>query len=157
MEIAEKKYNQKEALFTPDVMRWHERVILLQVVDSQWKYHLLAMDDMKDGIGLRGFGQKDPLIEYKKESFTMFQAMNQRIDEEVLKWLFHIEPVQEEQQVREIERKQQKQQEELILSGGDASTEVSKTVVRTGDKVGRNDLCPCGSGKKYKKCHGANA
>ena len=156
MEIAEKKYNQKEALFTPDVMRWHERVILLQVVDSQWKYHLLAMDDMKDGIGLRGFGQKDPLIEYKKESFTMFQAMNQRIDEEVLKWLFHIEPVQEEQQVREIERKQQKQQEELILSGGDASTEVSKTVVRTGDKVGRNDLCPCGSGKKYKKCHGAN-
>ncbi len=152
-----KKYEEKEALLTPEVMRWHERMILLQVVDSQWKYHLLAMDDLKEGIGLRGYGQKDPLIEYKKESYEMFQAMLNRVDEEVLRFLFLMQPVQEEEQVKEIERRQRRQQAELILSGADDGSAAVKTVVRSGDKVGRNDPCPCGSGKKYKKCHGAAA
>ena len=152
-----RKYDEKETQLTPDVMRWHERMILLQVVDSQWKYHLLSMDDLKEGIGLRGYGQKDPLVEYKKESYQMFQAMMNRIDEEVLRYLFLMQPVQEEEKVREIERRQRKQQEEMILSGAEDGSPAVKTVVRTAEKVGRNQPCPCGSGKKYKKCHGATA
>ena len=152
-----RKYDEKEVQLTPDVMRWHERMILLQVVDSQWKYHLLSMDDLKEGIGLRGYGQKDPLIEYKKESYQMFQAMMNRIDEEVIRYLFLMQPVQEEEQVREIERRQRKQQAEMILSGAEDGSPAVKTVVRTSEKVGRNQPCPCGSGKKYKKCHGAAA
>ena len=152
------KYDEKEALLTTEVMRWHERMILLQVVDQNWKLHLLAMDDLKEGIGLRGYGQKDPLVEYKKESYLMFQDMMNRIDQEALRFLFLMQPVQEEEQVREIERKQRKQQAEMILSGAeDGSAAAVKTVVRTGQKVGRNDPCPCGSGKKYKKCCGAAA
>ena len=103
-------------------MRHAERVILLQVVDQQWKTHLLAMDDLKDGIGLRGYGQKDPLVEYKKESFKMFQELRARIDEEALKFLFLLQPVEEEQQVKEIERKQQRSQSDLILQGADNKT-----------------------------------
>ncbi len=152
-----RKYDEKQSQLTPDVMRWHERMILLQVVDSQWKYHLLSMDDLKEGIGLRGYGQKDPLVEYKKESYQMFQAMMNRIDEEVLRYLFLMQPVQEEEQVREIERRQRKQQAEMILSGAEDGSPAIKTVVRTSEKVGRNQPCPCGSGKKYKKCHGATA
>ena len=153
-----KKYEEKEALFQPEAMRFHERMILLHIVDQQWKYHLLAMDDLKEGIGLRGYGQKDPLVEYKKESFRMYQEMMDRIEEEVVRWLFLMQPAQEEQQAKEIERKQQKQQQDLILTGADDGS-ASKGGVQTWcarrDKVGRNDPCPCGSGKKYKKCHGA--
>ena len=150
------KYEEKEALLTTEVMRWHERMILLQVVDQNWKLHLLAMDDLKEGIGLRGYGQKDPLVEYKKESYLMFQDMMNRIDQEALRFLYLMQPVQEEEQVKEIERRQRKQQAEMILSGADdGSATAVKTVVRTGQKVGRNDPCPCGSGKKYKKCCGA--
>ena len=150
------KYEEKEALLTTEVMRWHERMILLQVVDQNWKLHLLAMDDLKEGIGLRGYGQKDPLVEYKKESYLMFQDMMNRIDQEALRFLYLMQPVQEEEQVKEIERKQRKQQAEMILQGADdGSAAAVKTVVRTGQKVGRNDPCPCGSGKKYKKCCGA--
>jgi preprotein translocase subunit SecA len=153
-----KKYDEKEALFKPEIMRWHERMILLHIVDQQWKYHLLSMDDLKSGIGLRGYGQKDPLVEYKKESFRMYQEMMSRIEEETVRWLFLMQPAQEEEQAKEIERKQKKQQQELILTGADdGSAAQSKTVVRSGEKVGRNDPCPCGSGKKYKKCHGAAA
>ena len=151
------KYEEKEALLTPPVMRWHERMIVLQVVDINWKNHLLAMDDLKEGIGLRGYGQKDPLVEYKKESFQMFQDMMNRVDEEALRYLFLLRPVQEEEQVKEIERKQKKQQAELIFSGAEDGSTAVKTVVRAGQKVGRNDPCPCGSGKKYKKCCGAAA
>jgi preprotein translocase subunit SecA len=158
IERLHKKYEEKEAVFKPEIMRWHERMILLQVADQHWKLHLLAMDDLKEGIGLRGYGQKDPLVEYKKESYLMFQDMMNRIDQEVLRWLFLMQPVQEEEQVREIERKQRKQQAEMILSGADdGSAAAVKTIVRTGQKVGRNDPCPCGSGKKYKKCCGAAA
>jgi preprotein translocase subunit SecA len=157
-ELVHQKYKEKEEIFKVENMRWHERMILLHIVDQQWKYHLLAMDDLKAGIGLRGYGQKDPLIEYKKESFRMFEEMMARIEEEVVRWLFLMQPVQEEQQVKEIERKQKKQEQELILTGADdGSNNAPKTVVRTGEKVGRNEPCPCGSGKKYKKCHGAAA
>ena len=152
-----KKYQEKEALLTPEVMRWHERMILLQVADQNWKYHLLSMDDLKEGIGLRGYGQKDPLTEYKKESYLMFQEMLNRTDQEVLRYLFLMQPVQEEEQVKEIERKQRRAQADLILSGADDGSAAVQTVVRTGQKVGRNDPCPCGSGKKYKKCCGAAA
>src|SRR5262249_2944774 len=114
-----KKYEEKETIFQPDAMRFHERMILLHIVDQQWKYHLLAMDDLKEGIGLRGYGQKDPLVEYKKESFRMYQEMMDRIEEEVVRWLFLMQPAQEEQQAKEIERKQQKQQKDLILTGAD--------------------------------------
>jgi preprotein translocase subunit SecA len=156
-ELVHKRYAEKEALFKPEIMRWHERMILLHVTDQQWKYHLLSMDDLKEGIGLRGYGQKDPLVEYKKESFRMFQEMMNRIEEEVVRWLFLMQPAQEEQQAKEIERRQKRQQAELILSGGDDGSVAPKTVVRSGEKVGRNEPCPCGSGKKYKKCHGAAA
>ncbi len=153
-----KKYEEREALLKPEALRYFERIILLQVVDAQWKTHLLAMDDLKDGIGLRGYGQRDPLTEYKKESFAMFQEMMDSIDEEALRLLFLLQPVQEEQKVKEIERQQQRKQDDLKLTGGgDESDAGSKTVVRKGDKVGRNDPCPCGSGKKYKKCHGKAA
>ncbi|MGH9783349.1 MAG: preprotein translocase subunit SecA, partial [Terriglobia bacterium] len=136
------KYEEKEAQLTTEVMRWHERMILLQVVDQDWKLHLLAMDDLKEGIGLRGYGQKDPLVEYKKESYLMFQDMMNRIDQEALRFLFLMQPIQEEEQVKEIERKQRKQQAEMILSGADDGSAASvKTVVRTGQKVGRNDPC----------------
>ena len=158
IERLHKKYEEKEALLTTEVMRWHERMILLQVVDQNWKLHLLAMDDLKEGIGLRGYGQKDPLVEYKKESYLMFQDMMNRIDQEALRFLYLMQPVQEEEQVKEIERRQRKQQAEMILQGADdGSAAAVKTVVRTGEKVGRNDPCPCGSGKKYKKCCGAAA
>ena len=157
-ELVLRKYEEKEAIFKPENMRWHERMILLHIVDQQWKYHLLSMDDLKSGIGLRGYGQKDPLVEYKKESFRMFEAMMARIEEEVVRWLFLMQPVQEEQQVKEIERKHKKQEQDLILTGAeDGSATAPKTVVRSGEKVGRNEPCPCGSGKKYKKCHGAVA
>jgi len=115
------------------------------------------MDDLKEGIGLRGYGQKDPLTEYKKESYLMFQEMLNRTDQEVLRYLFLMQPVQEEEQVKEIERKQRRAQADLILSGADDGSAAVQTVVRTGQKVGRNDPCPCGSGKKYKKCCGAAA
>ncbi|OFV95540.1 MAG: hypothetical protein A3F68_07825 [Acidobacteria bacterium RIFCSPLOWO2_12_FULL_54_10] len=153
-----KKYDEKEALFSSPVMRFHERIIMLQIVDQNWKHHLLAMDELKDGIGLRGYGQKDPLVEYKKESFEMFQDMMNHIDEELLRFLFLMQPIQEEEQVKEMERRQKRQQADLILQGADdGSAQEKKPVVRSGDKVGRNDPCPCGSGKKYKKCHGAAA
>ena len=153
------KYEEKETLLTSEVMRWHERMILMQVVDQNWKLHLLTMDDLKEGIGLRGYGQKDPLVEYKKESYKMFQDMMNRIDQEALRFLFLMQPVQEEEQVKEIERRQRKQQAEMILRGADDGSggAAVKTVVRTKQKVGRNERCPCGSGKKYKKCCGAVA
>jgi preprotein translocase subunit SecA len=165
VELVHKKYAEKEALVDAEQLRFHERMIMLQVVDNQWKDHLLAMDHLKEGIGLRGYGQKDPLIEYKKESFDMFQAMMDRIESETVRvlWLMQVAiesgtPTEQKQQqldeyVRDMERKKQRQLDEIRFStGGDAPK--PEQVIR-GDKVGRNDPCPCGSGKKYKKCCGA--
>jgi preprotein translocase subunit SecA len=144
-------YEEKEAQAGPDVMRYIERVITLQVVDNQWKDHLLAMDHLREGIGLRGYGQKDPLVEYKKEAFEMFAAMSQRIKRETLMRLYRVQ-VRTEEETAQIVRRQQRR---LIYNRSDGGEE--RTPVRKGRKIGRNDPCPCGSGKKYKKCCGANA
>jgi preprotein translocase subunit SecA len=133
---------------------------MLQIVDSQWKDHLYSLDHLKEGIGLRGYGQRDPLVEYKKESFALFQAMKDRIDEESVRYLWRIQPVVQDQVVA-------RRAAPLTLHApGDGASpfasaprgggaDVVKTVRRDEPKVGRNDPCPCGSGRKYKKCHGA--
>ncbi|MGA2095893.1 MAG: preprotein translocase subunit SecA [Candidatus Acidiferrum sp.] len=211
------RYEEKEKQFGAELVRWLERRIILDVVDSQWKDHLLSLDHLKEGIGLRGYGQKDPLVEFKKEAFVLFEDMMARIDNETIRYLFHIQVQQSEQPpqggpgtpaptgqpgspqgagpsrpsqppqavrprasgaaavasaaarasedpapqrlpafAREMERKQERQQKELQYQTGPAQAEAPKPV-RAGAKVGRNDPCPCGSGKKYKKCHGTNA
>ncbi|HUI46973.1 MAG TPA: preprotein translocase subunit SecA [Nitrospirota bacterium] len=152
-EAVKKSYDEKEQEIGSEVMRHLERVFMLQAVDHQWKDHLLAMDHLKEGIGLRGYGQKDPLIEYKKEGFDMFEEMKLRIVETTVESLFRIKVAAKEQS-QEIERKQRRQVANLRFVGsGDAAT--AKAVpVHVAQKVGRNDPCPCGSGLKYKKCHG---
>jgi len=153
---AHEKYDQKEAIIGAPAMRYHERMIMLQIADSHWKDHLLAMDHLKEGIGLRGYGQRDPLVEYKKESYDLFEDLMNRIDEDSLRFLFLLQPVEEKKLDEQIERKQRRQ--EMILSqvGGDAESGAHQAK-RDASKVGRNDPCPCGSGKKFKKCHGAAA
>jgi preprotein translocase subunit SecA len=156
VEKARQRYEEKEALFGPPMMRWLERRIILDIVDTQWKDHLLSLDHLKEGIGLRGYGQKDPLVEFKKEAFTLFEEMMGRIDTETIRYLFLIQPARPEEEAREIERRQRRQQQQLQYQTGPAQAEAPKPV-RTGAKVGRNDPCPCGSGKKYKKCCGKAA
>jgi preprotein translocase subunit SecA len=148
---AKEKYDHKEGVIGAEAMRLHERVILLNVLDAHWKDHLLAMDQLKEGIGLRGYGQRDPLVEYKKESFETFQQMMNTIEEETLRYLYLLQPVEEQERVQEIERRQRKQDLVLSLSGSETAPEGPKPVIR-GPKIGRNEPCPCGSGKKYKKC-----
>jgi preprotein translocase subunit SecA len=181
------KYREKEELVGSDVMRQTERIVMLQVIDNQWKDHLLSMDELKQGIGNRAYGQKDPLVEYKKESFELFTAMMDRIEDESVRYLYFLQvstgsgpvlpfPEEEEEQeeaprpdpseqqrlaaknsmedfTRNIQRKKEKELAELQFVGGDGSSGPKQVVA--GQKVGRNDPCPCGSGKKYKKCHGA--
>jgi preprotein translocase subunit SecA len=156
VERVKERYAEKEKLFGEQMMRWLERRIILDIVDTQWKDHLLTLDHLKEGIGLRGYGQKDPLVEFKKEAFTLFEDMMGRIDTETVRYLFLVQPARPEDQAREIERRQRRQQQEMQLQTGAAQAEQPKPI-RTGAKVGRNDPCPCGSGKKYKKCHGAAA
>ena len=156
VEKVRQRYEEKEALFGPPMMRWLERRIILDIVDTQWKDHLLSLDHLKEGIGLRGYGQKDPLVEFKKEAFTLFEEMMGRIDSETIHYLFLIQPARPEEEAREIERRQRRQQQQLQYQAGPAQAEAPKPV-RTGAKVGRNDPCPCGSGKKYKKCCGKAA
>jgi preprotein translocase subunit SecA len=191
------RYDEKERMIGPDNLRQAERIIMLNVVDNQWKDHLLSMDHLKEGIGLRGYGQKDPLIEYKKESFTMFQDMMDRIEDETIRYLYFMRiqtgnvplpyPEAEEEEdeeeperqreisaaqledrkreaqqavldlTRNLHRKKDRESAELQFTGGDGNTASSPKTVNKGAKVGRNELCPCGSGKKYKKCHGAPA
>ncbi len=156
LKMLREKYESKEKRIGEDLMRQHERYIILSIIDSQWKDHLLGMDHLKDGIGLRAYGQRDPLVEYKKESFEMFAAMKARIEDEIVRYLFLLEPISREE--REEEEKKRKREQEMIFraaSRSRAGTEEKKTVVRKSAKIGRNDPCPCGSGKKYKKCCGA--
>ncbi|HEX9234178.1 MAG TPA: preprotein translocase subunit SecA [Candidatus Acidoferrum sp.] len=192
-EAVAKKYEDKEKQLTPDLMRWLERRIILDVVDGQWKDHLLSLDHLKEGIGLRGYGQKDPLVEFKKEAFILFEDMMARIDNETVRYLYNVQVQMEGNAppqgappstptaprplaaaasaaarvnddgaaplpafAREMERKQQRQEKEMRFQAGATQSEAPKPV-RAGAKVGRNDPCPCGSGKKYKKCHGLNA
>jgi preprotein translocase subunit SecA len=184
--LAKRAYEEKEQLIGPDVMRRLERDLALQIVDTQWKDHLYSLDHLKEGIGLRGYGQRDPLVEYKKESFALFQDMRNRVEEEIVRWLFGLRPVVEDEVVKPIAAVPQRKATPLTLNhpqseaipafaaarpsraeavaapeapqparvGGDDAV---KTVRREEPKVGRNDPCPCGSGKKYKRCHGAAA
>ncbi|MGA9983620.1 MAG: SEC-C metal-binding domain-containing protein, partial [Acidobacteriaceae bacterium] len=196
------RYDAKQQLIGDTQMRFHERMIMLSVIDGLWKDHLLNMDHLKEGIGLRGYAQQDPLVAYKKESFEMFEEMMARFQEDTVRFLFLMKIVGPDGQpveiptrprpaipaaphvasadgnghreagappiplaatrapsttIDEIEKEfQRKKQKELeharMAGGGDASTPQQR---RVGEKVGRNDPCPCGSGKKFKKCHGA--
>jgi len=190
------RYDAKEKLIGPDAMRYHERMIMLSVVDQLWKDHLLNMDHLKEGIGLRGYGQKDPLVEYKRESFDMFEDMMRRFQEDTVRYLYlmqiitrgepglggptdgtqgghgggpgsdngndgngHRPPRGVTTSVDDLEesfqRKKRRELEQARMAG--AGDRQVQQVVRSGAKVGRNDPCPCGSGKKYKKCCGAQA
>jgi len=187
LERLRQKYQEKEDLVGPDVMRQTERIVMLQVIDNQWKDHLLSMDELKQGIGNRAYGQKDPLVEYKKESYDLFTAMMDRIEDETVRYLYflqvqHGEPprgpfpdeeeeedekpdVSEQQRIaakssmedftRNIQRKKEKELADLQFVGGDGSSTPKQAMA--GKKVGRNDKCPCGSGKKYKHCHGTGS
>ena len=204
------RYQDKERQVGPELMLFHQRMIMLQIVDSQWKDHLYSLDHLKEGIGLRGYGQRDPLVEYKKESFAMFQDLMDRIDEEILKWIYLYQPVSSsgpDADEGEFDGPSERSRGGLregpppsrvrdpappvaaagglgLAQGGGralprnlvmnnpAETPSAfahaepkeahggggevQTVRREGKKVGRNDPCPCGSGKKHKKCHGAN-
>jgi preprotein translocase subunit SecA len=198
-EKLKERYEAKEKLIGPDAMRHHERMIMLSVIDQQWKDHLLSMDHLKEGIGLRGYGQHDPLVEYKKESFDMFEAMLQRFQEDTVRYLYLMQilerppepgvggppsggpagqgpgdsgvPVHRDgdgngrrpprmvsTSADELEeafmRRKRRELEQARMAGAGDAQQVQQ-VVRSQEKVGRNDPCPCGSGKKYKKCHGA--
>jgi preprotein translocase subunit SecA len=186
LEKATEDYEAKEKSLPSEIMRRVERDIMLQIVDAQWKDHLYGLDHLKEGIGLRGYGQRDPLVEYKKESFALFQAMKDRIDEEIVRYLWRIKPVVQqegEQAPPPVVAPPPRKQVPMTFSGGSSTTgppaaaprgtspmgsggapvpartggddaEV-KTIRRDEPKIGRNDPCYCGSGKKYKKCHGA--
>ena len=154
-QIVRDHYEEREKAIGLERMRWYERMTLLQVVDKQWKDHLLTMDHLKEGIGLRGYGHRDPLIEYKRESFSMFEDMMDRVEDETLRYLFLMRTADEEEVlIHEYQQRKRREAAQLRFSGGEVAAK-PKTVVR-GQKVGRNDPCPCGSGKKYKKCHGAS-
>jgi preprotein translocase subunit SecA len=155
------KYAEKEKQIGDEAMRTYERIIMLNIIDAQWKDHLLALDHLKQGIGLVGYGQKDPLVEYKKESFDLFQAMLDRIDTTTIRSLFNLQVVSE-QAPDELQRRRAARSTSMNFTGPNQGAAAAgeedgkvKTVVRNQPKVGRNDPCPCGSGKKYKKCHGA--
>jgi preprotein translocase subunit SecA len=148
-------YERKEKELGSELMRFLEKTFMLQVIDHHWKDHLLGMDHLRDGIGLRGYGQKDPLIEYKREGYDLFAGMMERIKSDTLDRLFRVQAVRNEGELAAppppvMSRPQPK----LTLNRGEEPVTV-QTVHRSDDKVGRNDPCPCGSGKKYKKCHGA--
>lgn len=143
IKMAEDVYNKREAEFTPERMREIERVILLQVIDTKWMDHIDAMDQLKQGIGLRAIGQEDPVRAYQREGYDMFQEMIKSIQEETIRYVFNI------QVSATIERKQVAQP--IEASHGDRPT---PTPVKKEDQIGRNEPCPCGSGKKYKKCCG---
>ncbi|MBI3800896.1 MAG: preprotein translocase subunit SecA [Deltaproteobacteria bacterium] len=148
-------YDGRERAFTPPVLRYLEKVILLQTIDALWKDHLLAMDHLKEGIGLRGYGQKNPLQEYQKEAFAMFEELSQRMQEDVVEKLFTVQIARQEDAQR-IEQPRRAPQRQVLMSHGGVATQAQpQQSKREAPKVGRNDPCPCGSGKKYKKCHGA--
>jgi preprotein translocase subunit SecA len=186
------RYDAKEKLIGADAMRYHERMIMFSVIDQLWKDHLLNMDHLKEGIGLRGYAQHDPLVEYKRESFDMFEEMMQRFQEDTVRYLYLMQIIERPQAERpqelapgaelpegrpssgtgngrrprrvstsvdeieqEFQRKKKRELQQAKMAGGGAEQAPVQQVVRSSAKVGRNDPCPCGSGKKFKKCHGA--
>ena len=180
-------YEAKEKLVGSDLLRRVERDIMLQIVDQQWKDHLYSLDHLKEGIGLRGYGQRDPLVEYKRESFDLFTDMKQRVEEEMVRYVNHLRPVMSEEAPAAPRPVARRAHSQMSLNKAEAASafgtaraaapaamaeasgrqgpvpartggdDVIKTVRREEPKVGRNDPCPCGSGKKYKKCHGQAA
>ncbi|MGB2944398.1 MAG: SEC-C metal-binding domain-containing protein, partial [Nitrospira sp.] len=144
-------YDHKEQELGSELMRYLEKMLLLQVIDHHWKDHLLGMDHLRDGIGLRGYGQKDPLIEYKREGFDMFSSMMDRIKSDVLERMFRVQAVRGEQPPPPAPEPTPPPR--MVLNRSDEPA--TQTVQSQADKTGRNDPCPCGSGKKFKKCHGA--
>ena len=185
-ELVKASYEAKQKIVPGEVLRRVERDVMLQIVDTQWKDHLYSLDHLKEGIGLRGYGQRDPLVEYKKESFALFQDMKARIEEDIVNYLFRLRPVATEE-AAPVARPAARRATPLTMNhphagaaspfGGAAAPaqpaspfggggprpartggdDVIKTVRRDEPKVGRNDPCPCGSGRKYKKCHGQAA
>ncbi len=149
LERVQQRYEAREQEFGSLIMRDLENYILLQSVDTLWKDHLLNMDYLKEGIGLRSYGQQDPLVAYKREGHEMFQEMIDRVKEETLQKLYYIQ-IQREEQVQEMRA----EQEDQPMFYGPAEAPPKRQAVKKEGKVGRNDPCPCGSGKKYKKCHG---
>jgi len=144
-ELALKTYERKEAAYTPATMRELERVIMLRVVDEHWMDNIDAMDDLKQGIGLRAYAQHDPVIAFKEEGYEMFQAMITAIREETIRRLFLV-------QLRTNQEVKRHKVAKETAAIGTADSVVKKQPVRKEKKVGPNDPCPCGSGKKYKKC-----
>ena len=148
----EQLYADKKAMLGEDRWNFHERMLMLHVIDTQWKDHLYALDHLKEGIGFRGYGQRDPLVEYKKESFGLFEEMMNRMEEDIVKYVFLTQPPAEQEAPRA------RAPRAVQFSGPSLEAAAAVvTAVRKGEKIGRNDPCPCGSGKKYKKCCGANA
>jgi len=194
-EKLKQRYDAKEGLIGPDAMRHHERMIMLSVLDSQWKDHLLSMDHLREGIGLRGYGQHDPVVEYKRESFDMFEEMMKRFQEDTVRYLYlmqilerpvesvtvnagaegtapALEPARADQDgnghrrrnvstsvddLEEAFQRRKRRELEQARMAGSGEYQPVQQVVRGADKIGRNDPCPCGSGKKYKKCCGAGS
>jgi preprotein translocase subunit SecA len=168
-QILTKAYENKEAQVTHEVMRGMERMILLHVIDTKWKEHLHTMDQVKDGISLRALGQRDPLVEYKKEGFSLFKTMYGSINHEVASMIFRLQAMPQEMRPRSVfssipqEAVHQEFQgmpkaiapQEAALQESMVPQQPVTMAPRSTDKVGRNDPCPCGSGKKYKKCCGA--
>ena len=188
-EKLKQRYDAKEQLIGLEAMRHHERIIMLSVIDQQWKDHLLSMDHLREGIGLRGYGQHDPLVEYKRESFDMFEAMMERFEEETVRYLYLMQVIEAparptsqpalspvdgngdavaafstggrrnraatsvDDMEEAFQRRKRRELEQARMAGAGEQGTVQQVV--RGDKVGRNDPCPCGSGKKYKKCCGA--
>ena len=165
---ASAKYDEKEKLVGSEALRAYERYIMLNIIDSQWKDHLLSIDHLKQGIGLVGYGQKDPLVEYKKQSFDMFQEMLDRIDTNTARSLFNLEVVanNEQEEIERLERlekqRARRQAAGMAFTGAFEGAEMAgqearkhTPFVRETPKVKPNEPCHCGSGKKFKKCHGA--
>jgi len=150
LEKARKGYANKEKEWGPEITRDMERLVTLQTVDQRWREHLLAMDHLKEGIGLRGYAQQNPLIEYKREGLEMFQEMIGTIKGEIIQMLFRIQVATQE----ETEQLEEAQQQPMFFSHGDSAAGAKQKPVRKAAKIGRNQPCPCGSGKKYKKCCG---
>ncbi len=136
-----------------EMIQHAEKWLILETIDQAWKQHMLNLDHLKEGIGLRGWGQKTPIIEYKREAFDMFRDMMDQIRHDIVRHIFHLSV--ERFDGHEFEARRQKELDELNLVSGETDNEAPKQVLRDADKVGRNDPCPCGSGKKYKKCHGS--
>jgi preprotein translocase subunit SecA len=183
--VISRKYDEKEHLIGSEMLRRVERDVMLQIVDGQWKDHLYSLDHLKEGIGLRGYGQRDPLVEYKRESFDLFQDMKTRVDEDMVRYLWWLRPVPADEAASPRVRAPRRAAPAAVIESAQSASAFAggavgpvaaaggggrprpartggddapiHTVRRDAPKVGRNDPCPCGSGKKYKKCHGAAA